>query len=134
MPKCPQCGTIVADTATYCSECGQDVSDVGDTTTLSSSVDAGDTSNTDTARHSMFYVGAVLGVLGVAFLPFLFILVALPEAILYNFRGSSILDSLSADARDNPAFKGSFLIFRWFGNFLILAFFVGVIIGIVAVL
>lgn len=88
----------------------------------------------DTTRESMYYIGAVLGVIGVVLLPFFFFLVALPEAVLYMWKGSSILDSLDSDASDNPAMKGTFLIFRWFGNFLILMFILGVIVGLIILL
>ena len=58
------------------------------------------------------------------FVPFVFVFVALPEAILALF-GSSIQDSLAPDARENPFLSGSFLILRWFGNFLLLVIVVG---------
>ncbi|MFC6613692.1 zinc-ribbon domain-containing protein [Halopenitus salinus] len=131
MPKCPACGTAVTDIAQYCSECGTSLDDIGETQVAGSDVDlereADRSSNT--SRESMFYIGAVLGVFGVVVFPYVFFLVALPEAILHLVRGHGTLEYLSRDARDNPAMKGTFLIFRWYGNFLILAFFAGILIG-----
>lgn len=88
MPYCRECGVETTPDQTYCSNCG---------THLDGKVDAADDDDptpaepvsTDTARETMFYVGAVLGVLAVIFVPFVFVFVALPESI-YWMRGGSI--------------------------------------------
>jgi hypothetical protein len=120
----------VTDEARFCPGCGTEINPVQEDET---NVEPSPSGNDDTTRQSMFYVGAVLGVLGVLFLPFFFFLVALPEAIIHLVNGGSILDSLSKDASENPAMKGTFLIFRWFGNFLILMFVLGMLLGILLV-
>lgn len=126
MPECPGCNMAVTGTASFCPGCGTEIQ------SPDQSPEAVEES--DTTRHSMFYIGAVLGVLGVLLFPYFFFLVALPEAILQMKSGRSVLDSLSSDASQNPAMRGTFLIFRWFGNFLILAFVLGVILGILILL
>ena len=79
----------------------------------------------------MYYLGVILGILGVVFFGYFFFLIALPEAILQLFWGRSVLVSFSKDARENPALRGSFLAMRWFGNFIILAFALGFVAGVV---
>lgn len=128
MPECPGCGMAVSEEALFCPSCGTNLE--SNTTATPRQTDSG----SETTRHSMFYIGAILAVFGVVFLPFVFFLIALPEAIIYAINGGSVLDSLSADARDNPAMRGSFLIFRWFGNFLLLVFVLAVVLGILIAL
>jgi hypothetical protein len=54
--------------------------------------------------------------------------------VLQLFWGRSVLDSLSQDARENPALRGSFLALRWFGNFIILVIALGLVAVVVFVL
>lgn len=83
--------------------------------------------------QTSFYVGAVLAVISVIVAPYVFVFVALPEAILGLF-GKSIQNHLPEEARDNAYVSGSMLIMRWFGNFLILLFVLGVVLGVLLVL
>jgi len=137
MPYCPSCGTEVADNDYFCTECGTSVQTGGEPANqnASSASDSGTATpaepatQSDTTRDSMFYVGAVLGVIGVLLFPYFFFLVALPEAILQLWN-RSIQDSLPSDARNNPAVSGTLLIFRWFGNFLILVIVLALIGGV----
>lgn len=125
MAKCPQCGNIVADTAGFCSDCGQDLDGVGG----SVSVDGSTVTASSRSDKNMYYLGVILGVLGVVFFGYFFFLIALPEAVLQLFWGRSVLDSLSKDARENPALRGSFLALRWFGNFIILVIVLVIVVG-----
>lgn len=125
MAKCPNCGNIVADTSGFCSDCGQDLDDVGGDV----SVDGSTVTATSSSDKNMYYVGVVLGILGVVFFGYVFFLIALPEAVLQLFWGRSALDSLSKDARENPALRGSFLAMRWFGNFLLLVIALTIVVG-----
>lgn len=84
-------------------------------------------------RNTQFYLGAVAGVLAVVFVPFVFVFVAIPESIM-AMRGSSIQNYLGRDAQDNPFVSGSLLIMRWFGNFLIFLFVLGLLLGILLAL
>lgn len=76
-----------------------------------------ETDSSDSDRQKMFYIGAVLGVVGVIVFPFVFFLVAMPESI-YRMRDSTMQRYLPKDAKDNPAVSGTLMIFGWFGNFL----------------
>jgi hypothetical protein len=82
----------------------------------------------ESGHHTHFYIGVVLGVLGVIFAPYVFFLVALPESLL-GLRGGSLQDYFGDGGRNNPFVSGSLLIMRWFGNFIILLFALGVVIG-----
>lgn len=130
MAKCPNCRNIVADTAGFCSECGQYLDAVGGNV----STDGSTVTATSSSDKNMYYVGVVLGILGVAFFGYFFFLIALPEAILQLFWGKSVLDSLSKDARENPALRGSFLAMRWFGNFLLLVIALAIVVGVLFLL
>lgn len=78
------------------------------------------------SRGDGFFLGAVLAVIGVVTLPFVFVFVALPESIIAIF-GGSIQDSFPEDFRDNGLVSGAMLIMRWFGNFLLLILVVGIL-------
>lgn len=129
---CPDCGSEVRASDSFCRDCGAAVDDQSGPETVDAEVVDTDWNGSPSAsrdRETMFYVGAVLAVAGVIVAPYVFVFVALPETIL-SFWGKSIQDSLPGDARNNPFVSGSFLILRWFGNFLLLV----IILGVVAVL
>lgn len=117
MAECPECGAAVGNEAEFCPSCGTPM----DTHThvRSSRQSAGD-------EKFRFYIGAVLDVIAVVFLPFVFVFIALFEAISALF-GGSLQNTLPPAGRDNAAVSGSFLIFRWFGNFLLLLLVVAVV-------
>jgi hypothetical protein len=134
MAECPNCGAAVSDDVRYCPNCGARVEGHYELDEDEVDVDVKGWNRSNPTRESMFYVGAVLGVIAVVFLPFFFFLVALPEAIINMYSGGSIVDSLGKDGRDNPAVRGTFLIFRWFGNFLLLVFVLAFFAGVILVL
>lgn len=63
MAKCPNCGNIVADTSEFCSDCGQDLNGVGGEV----STDGSTVTATSSSDKNMYYLGVVLGILGVVF-------------------------------------------------------------------
>lgn len=133
MPYCSDCGVQVGSGDTYCSSCG---SPVGYSTSVEGDDDwdisATDVGRGSSSRETNFYLGAIVGVLAVLFLAPMFVLVALPEAIM-AYWGKSIQDSMPRDARNNPFVSGTFLIFRWYGNFLLLLIALGIIAGLLFV-
>lgn len=147
MNYCSNCGTEVDESMTYCSECGVElesgvqpsepatVDDYDDRRREPGYQDPMDTetsSGGDTTRDSMFYIGAVIAVIGVLTFPFFFWLIAIPESIA-GYRGTTTMKYLPQDAQGNPAVKGSFLIFRWFGNLLVLMFVLGMVGGLLLI-
>ncbi len=86
----------------------------------------------DSGSQTLYYAGVVLGVIGVVTLPFFFFLIALPESIA-KMRGTTTQKYFPQGARDNPAVSGSMLVMGWFGNFLILMFVLGVLLGLLLV-
>ncbi|WP_158055872.1 hypothetical protein [Halorussus halophilus] len=104
---------------------------VGESTSTAGTQSTDQTNSTNLNRQNMFYLGAVLGVIGVLIFPFFFFLVAMPESI-YKMRGSTMQKYLPKDAQENPAVSGSLLIFGWFGNFLWLIVVLGVLIVLLA--
>jgi hypothetical protein len=136
MPYCPNCGKEVDKAHIFCSGCGEPLQPDGQEGQISGENShrtsaTGPTGGRESDRtdDKMFYIGAVLGVAGVLLFPYFFFLIALPEAII-QYWGRSIQDSLPENARDNPAVAGTFLIFRWFGNFLLLIIVLGILAGI----
>lgn len=85
------------------------------------------------SRDTHYFIGVVLGVIGVLVFPYVFVFVALPEAIAGLF-GTSIQNSLGQDVRENPFVSGAFLILQWFGNFIILMLALGFVVGVLLVL
>lgn len=86
-----------------------------------------------TTKDTQYYIGVVLTAICVLLFPYFLFLVALPEAIL-AFWGKSIQDSLGRGGRGNPFMSGSFLILRWFGNFLLLVIALGFVVGLFLIL
>jgi len=136
---CEDCGTRSPRNNTACKECGGfDYAQLASGQANPSQSDGFDGSvktstSPDSGRDSQYYIGVVLGVIGVLVFPYFLIFVALPEAA-GSWWGRSTLDLLGRDARDNPFMKGTFLIIRWFGNFLWLCFGLGLLLGIGLVL
>jgi uncharacterized OB-fold protein len=66
--KCPNCGDIVAATFAFCSDCGQDLDGVGGEV----STDGSTVTATSSSDKNMYYLGVVLGILGVVFFGYFF--------------------------------------------------------------
>lgn len=121
MPYCSTCGTRSGEGTSYCSACRA---------SLSGQSESGEWSNSSsTTKDTQYYIGVVLTAICVILFPYFLFLVALPEAIL-AFWGKSIQDSLGSSGRENPFMNGSFLIIRWFGNFLLLLVALGFVGGL----
>lgn len=140
MPYCSECGAETSVGDYYCSECGAEVNQTDGSppvqTTATGATNQSHSEEVQTQptgggspRQTQFYIGAVLGVLAVVFVPFVFVFVAIPESI-HRLRGGSIQNYLPKDARDNAYVSGSMLILGWFGNFLLLVIFLLLIIVI----
>ena len=135
--QCQACGEMLQSGEPPCRHCGgmdietRPVKSEPSETQTTSSVPGYEPNS---SRNTHFYIGAILATIGVLLLPYFFFLIALPEAIASLVWGVSIQDNMSNDARNNPFLSGSFLIFRWFGNFLLLMVVLGFIIGILLVL
>lgn len=124
---CESCGASHIRNNPPCNTCG------GMNYRTVQGVEVGESpSSSDDSRHTHFYIGAILGVIGVVLLPFFFFLIAIPEAIAGLF-GSTTQKYLPRDARDNPFVSGTFMIFRWFGNFLLLMIVLGIVLGLLLV-
>jgi len=129
---CQDCGTSSPRNNSPCRECGGFDYVKIDTDSATAGYDGSDVPDEpagDSNRKRDYYIGVVLGVVGVLVFPYFFFLVALPEA-LFQLGGRSLQDVLGGDARDNPYLSGSMLIMRWFGNFLILTFVLGFLLGL----
>jgi len=138
MPYCPVCGTEVAAGDAFCQGCGESLDGVSSTardaaedhhqsaTPSTADDDWEDPAASTSSRDTQYYIGAIVAAACVIFFPYFLFLVAIPESIL-AFWGKSIQDSLGRDARHNPFVSGSFLIIRWFGNFLLLVIVLGIV-------
>lgn len=136
--QCQDCGEMLNSGDPPCRHCGgmniESREITPDTATgASATAESGGHPPDESGRHTNFYIGAVLGVFGVIFAPYVFFLVALPESLL-GLRGGSLQNYFGDGGRNNPFVSGSLLIMRWFGNFIILLFILGVIIGFLYVL
>jgi len=138
-PPCLECAgeefAEVAEATDRTFETGVRVEDAGDDAS-ESATDAPEfdsafapPKSTDTGSQTLYYGGVVLGVIGVVTLPFFFFLIALPESIA-RMRGTTTQKYFPAGARSNPAVSGSMLVMGWFGNFLVLMFVLGFVVGL----
>lgn len=136
---CEDCGTKSPRNETACNECGGfnyaqlasgsgTTSDFGAEETNTTPSVSSSTSSSD----SQFYIGVVVGVAGVVLLPYFLFLVAIPESI-GSFFGYSTLDVLGRDTRENDFMRGSMMIIRWFGHFLVGSFILGLVIGLLLI-
>jgi len=129
---CPSCGENIVDDAQYCRHCGEGIPDQDIAThqveAPNRAAESNDRAESESTRHTHFYIGAVLATFAVVLAPYVFFLVALPEALL-RIGDSSIQDQLGEYGRDNPFVSGSLLIMHWFGNFIILLLVLGLIVG-----
>lgn len=139
---CRSCGTQVDESASFCRECGSAIEDPVEADSSTHRDDevaewddpagVGRGGSGLSGRETAFYIGLVTGIAGVVFFGWVFFLIALPEAIA-AVRGSTLQNHFPRDARTNPFIEGSMLAMRWYGNFLLLAIVLGVIVGILLV-
>lgn len=125
--RCTSCGEIYPRNNPPCNSCGtmqyRAVSD-------GPPVSAGGGDRKSTTKDTQYYVGVVLTSICVILFPYFLFLVAIPESIL-SIWGKSIQDQLGSNGRGNPFMSGSFLIIRWFGNFLVFLMVLGFLGGLV---
>jgi ribosomal protein L40E len=137
---CEDCGTRSPRNNTACKECGGfQYAQLANGSNTGTEFEGDQTSSArssppaSSSNDTQFYIGIVVGVAGVVLIPYFLFLVAIPESI-GSFFGYSTLDVLGRDTRENDFMRGSFMIIRWFGHFLVGSFIVGFVIGLLLVL